>query len=55
MSKEVGKILLEGKSDGGKQPERKPITSTEKSTPLTFRENVIKKIPLVMSFDKTKK
>lgn len=55
MAKEVGKVLLEGKGEGSKQIETKPITLKEKSTPLTFRENVIKKIPLVMSFDKTNK
>ena len=55
MSKEVGKVISEAKSEGSKQTGTKPITSTGKSTPLTFRENVIKKIPLVMSFDKTNK
>lgn len=55
MSKEVGRIVSEGKSEGIKKTETKPITSTRKSTPLTFRENVIKKIPLVMSFNKTDK
>ncbi len=44
--------LLAKKNEVGKQSEIKIITPKEKSTPLTFRENVIKKIPLVISFGK---
>ena len=47
--------LLKEKVDGSKQAETKPITPQERSTPLKFRENVIKKIPLVMSFKKMDK
>jgi hypothetical protein len=47
--------LLKEKVEGSKQTETEPIISKEKSTPLKFRENVIKKIPLVMSFNKMDK
>lgn len=47
--------LLKEKVEVSKQTETMPITSKEKSTPLKFREDVIKKIPLVMSFNKMDK
>ncbi len=47
--------LLKKKREGSKQTEEKQITSKEKSTLIEFRENVIKKIPLVMSFKKMDK
>jgi hypothetical protein len=47
--------LLKEKVDGSKQTEAKPITPKERSTPLKFNEDVIKKIPLVMIFNKMDK
>ncbi len=47
--------LLKEKVDVSKRTETKPITPRERSTPLKFREDVIKKIPLVMSFNKMNK
>jgi hypothetical protein len=47
--------LSKGKIEGSKQTEAKLITPEERSTPLKFNENVIKKIPLVMSFKKIDK
>jgi hypothetical protein len=47
--------LLKEKVRGSKQTEAKPITQRERSTPLKFNEDVIKKIPLVMSFNKMDK
>ena len=47
--------LLKEKVEGSKQTEARPIAPKERSTPLKFNENVIKKIPLVMSFKKMDK
>jgi hypothetical protein len=47
--------LLKEKVKVSKQTEPVPITSKEEATLLEFRENVIKKIPLVMSFNKMDK
>jgi hypothetical protein len=44
--------LLKEKVEGSKQTEARPITSKEEAGLVEFRENVIKKIPLVMSFNK---
>jgi hypothetical protein len=44
--------LLKEKVEGRKQTEAKSIATKERSTPLKFNEDVIKKIPLVMSFNK---
>jgi len=47
--------LLKKKREGSKQTEEKPITPEEEAGLVEFRENVIKKIPLVMSFKKMDK
>jgi len=44
--------ILEKKVEANKESEIISISKDERSTPLTFRENIIKKIPLVMSFSK---
>jgi hypothetical protein len=44
--------LLGKKIETGKLNEIKTMPRQEKSTPLTFRENVIKKIPLAISLSK---
>ena len=44
--------LLKEKVKRSKQTETRPITSKEEAGLIEFRENVIKKIPLVMSFNK---
>jgi len=64
ISKEVSAILQKSnlcgmetneKIEGSKQTEAKPITPKEEAGLVEFRENVIKKIPLVMSFKKMDK
>ena len=47
--------LLKVKVGRSKQAQAKPIAPKGRSTPLKFREDVIKKIPLVISFNKMKK
>jgi hypothetical protein len=44
--------LSKEKVEGRKQTETRPITTKEEAGLVEFRENVIKRIPLVMSFKK---